>query len=105
MKEAVVRKLSFCFVLSPMHPRQRRACNRALMLGAAALLAIIVAIPDGLAAGDDHAPGTRVQSWAVGHTSLLAADIAEFDNQTVREVVHTSVEGSQVRVRIANTFG
>lgn len=100
-----MRKLSFRFGLSRMTPRQRQAGNRALMLGAAALLAVVVAVPDGIAAGDDHAPGTRVQSWAVGHTSLLAADIAGFDNQTVREVVHTSVGGSQVRVRIANTFG
>jgi lysophospholipase L1-like esterase len=75
------------------------------MLCAAAMLSLVVGVPDSTAAPNDHVPGTRVQSWAVGHTSLLPADIAGFNNQTVREVVHTSVGGSQVRVRIANTFG
>ena len=28
-----------------------------------------------------------------------------FDNQTIRHVVHTSVGGRRVRVRISNTFG
>ena len=75
------------------------------MLCAAAMLSLVIGVPDSTAAPNDHVPGTRVQSWAVGHTSLLPADIAEFNNQTVREVVHTSVGGDQVRVRIANTFG
>jgi lysophospholipase L1-like esterase len=46
-----------------------------------------------------------VQSWAVGHITPLPANTAEFNNQTLRAIVRTSVSGDQVRVRIANTFG
>ena len=56
-------------------------------------------------ADDDHAPGDRVQSWAIGQTSHLPANTRQYSNQTIREIVHTSVGGSQVRVRISNTFG
>jgi lysophospholipase L1-like esterase len=56
-------------------------------------------------ADDDHAPGDRVQSWAIGQTSHLPASTRQYSNQTIREIVHTSVGGSQVRVRISNTFG
>ncbi|HEX3342038.1 MAG TPA: GDSL-type esterase/lipase family protein [Pseudolabrys sp.] len=35
----------------------------------------------------------------------LPASTAQYNNQTIREIVHTSVGGSQVRVRISNTFG
>ena len=46
-----------------------------------------------------------VASWAVGHIQPLAANVVQYTNQTVREVVRTSVGGRTVRVRIANTFG
>jgi len=70
-----------------------------------ALVGLLAAVPASGAASDDNAPGTRVQSWAVGNVTLLPAVTSHFVNQTLREVVHTSVGGDQVRVRIANTFG
>jgi lysophospholipase L1-like esterase len=51
----------------------------------------------------DDAP--FVASWAVGHIQPLAANVVTYNNQTVREIVRTSVGGHSVRVRIANTFG
>jgi hypothetical protein len=48
---------------------------------------------------------TRVQSWAVGHVTLAPDNTTHHNNQTLREIVRTSVGGDQVRVRIANTFG
>ncbi len=87
--------------------RQRRALTRELLLcAAAAMIGLLAAAPHGWAApkeGDEHE--TRVQSWAVGHVSLLPANTVQYNNQTLREIVHTSVGGDQVRVRIANTFG
>src|SRR5216683_2383767 len=70
------------------------------------MIGLLAAAPHGWAApkeGDEHE--TRVQSWAVGHVTLPPANTAQYNNQTLREIVHTSVGGDQVRVRIANTFG
>jgi lysophospholipase L1-like esterase len=68
-------------------------------------LAIVLAI--GWASGTALA-GHKTQfiaSWAVGHINPIAADIVQYDDQTLREVVRISAGGERVRVRIANTFG
>src|SRR5215471_4997631 len=84
-------------------PGWRSAINRRMLFCAAATIVLLAAVP--YAAADDNEPGDRVQSWAVGHTTHLPAMTAQYSNQTIREIVHTSVGGRQVRVRIANTFG
>jgi lysophospholipase L1-like esterase len=45
-----------------------------------------------------HAP-------SAGFGEEFPSQFFEFDNQTVRQIVRTSIGGDQVRVRIANTFG
>ena len=47
------------------------------------------------------------QHWvATWSTSNVASDRpATFSNQTIRNIVHTSVGGSAVRLRLSNTFG
>ena len=83
---------------------QRPAFSRRLLLCAAATMIVIFAgVPDSYA--DDNDRGNSVQSWAVGHITHLPASTAQYNNQTIREIVHTSIGGNQVRVRIANTFG
>jgi hypothetical protein len=83
---------------------QGPAFSRRLLLCAAATMIVILAgAPDSYA--DDNDRGDGVQSWAVGHTTHLPAMTAQYNNQTIREIVHTSVGGNQVRVRISNTFG
>ncbi|HEY3504408.1 MAG TPA: SGNH/GDSL hydrolase family protein [Actinocatenispora sp.] len=80
---------------------------------AAAALAVALAIP--LAAhavsgqGDSHAVPTAdhgnpgwVATWAA---SPLSGGTTAFSDQTVRNIVYTSVSGSDVRVRLTNTFG
>ena len=67
----------------------------------AAVLALASAHP--AQASDEN--GARVQSWAVGHIAPLPEIAAQYNNQTLRAIVHTSIGGDQVRVRIANTFG
>ena len=50
--------------------------------------------------------GTRwVATWATGPAGRTPDAIPQFDNQTVRYIVHTSVGGDRVRVRLSNTFG
>ena len=96
------------FFLSEAHAMpatsQRPAFNRRLLLGAAAtMIGILVGVSAGYA--DDNERGNSIQSWAVGHITHLPASTAQYNNQTIREIVHTSIGGNQVRVRIANTFG
>ena len=67
------------------------------------MIGIFAGVPDSYA--DDNDRGNSIQSWAVGHITHLPASTAQYNNQTIREIVHTSVGGNQVRVRIANTFG
>jgi lysophospholipase L1-like esterase len=53
-----------------------------------------------LAFGED---GRWVTTWT---TSNAASDRpATFSNQTIRQIVHTTIGGSAVRLRISNTFG
>ena len=87
-------------------PRQRPVLSRGLLLCAAtAMFGLLAGARDTAAESDSDKHGTRVQSWAVGHITPLPASTAEYNNQTLRAIVRTSVGGDQVRVRIANTFG
>lgn len=88
----------------PARWTQRPAFNRRLLLYAAAtMIGILVGVPDSYA--DDNERGNGIQSWAVGHTTHLPAMTLQYNNQTIREIIHTSIGGNQIRVRIANTFG
>ncbi len=94
-----------------IRPKQRAGLNRTLLLCAAAtMIGFFAGVPYAVSGDDrDHGDrgerGDRVQSWAIGQMTHLPASTAQYNNQTIREIVHTSVGGSQVRVRISNTFG
>jgi lysophospholipase L1-like esterase len=55
------------------------------------------------------APGAThwVATWGASPQGPLAANLSlrGFDNQTLRQIVYTSVGGSQARIRLSNTFG
>jgi lysophospholipase L1-like esterase len=55
-----------------------------------------------LAPGDDH-----TQHWVTTWTTANAASDQPvvFSNQSIREIVHTTIGGSTVRIRLSNTFG
>jgi lysophospholipase L1-like esterase len=52
-------------------------------------------------------PGGFVGTWAASPMLDSGSSLANngLNNQTVRDIVHTSVAGSQVRVRLTNVFG
>jgi lysophospholipase L1-like esterase len=86
--------------------RPRRALARELLAGTvAAMTGLVASATPGWAKQDRDKHATRVQSWAVGHATLPPGSTPQYSNQTLREIVRTSVGGGQVRVRIANTFG
>lgn len=83
-----------------------------MLRAGAALVAALVAVPlvgQASQPARTKAPSPWVGSWA---TALTAAEPGEtarsrqgFDDQTVRMVVHLSLGGSQVRVRLSNVEG
>jgi lysophospholipase L1-like esterase len=91
------------------------ATRRRMLLGLAAL-ACALAVP-GLAIGHDndrnddrndgrwHWVGTWTASPQPPELPFVAPVPAQFDNQTVRQIVHTSLGGKFVRVRLSNEFG
>jgi lysophospholipase L1-like esterase len=58
-------------------------------------------------AGAKEADGTWVATWGTSPVAPLPANTTNtgFTNQTVRLIVHTSLGGNEVRVRLSNAFG
>jgi lysophospholipase L1-like esterase len=46
-----------------------------------------------------------IGTWGTAAQAAIPGNVQIFQNQTLRLIVHTSVAGSKVRVRISNTFG
>ena len=89
--------------MSIIHGMSRRTAAVAASLGGAAVLvtaAIIVSMGAGAAAAPSS-PGW-VATWTA---SPLGGGTTQFSDQTVRNIIYTSVSGSEVRVRLSNTFG
>src|ERR1700719_4232389 len=55
-----------------------------------------------LASGDDG-PQHWVPTWTTANAASNQPTV--FSNQTIREIVHTTIGGSAVRIRLSNTFG
>ncbi|MGD0560943.1 MAG: SGNH/GDSL hydrolase family protein [Streptosporangiaceae bacterium] len=54
----------------------------------------------------EHNPGW-VGTWEAAQTVAATSGLSDtgFDDQTVRNIVHTSVGGSEIKIRISNVFG
>ena len=70
------------------------------------VLALCLAAWSGFA-GPKEAGDTWVATWGASPVAPLPANTTNtgFTNQTVRLIVHTSLGGSEVRVRLSNAFG
>ena len=81
---------------------RRRTALAGSLVGAVILVtaAIIVSTGAGAAAAPSR-PGW-VATWTA---SPLGGGSTQFSDQTVRNIIYTSVSGSEVRVRLSNTFG
>src|SRR5579859_1856806 len=75
------------------------------------LLGALVAAAPPAATGSAAAPAARGErwegSWAASamSSSPLVSTVQALDNQTVRDIIHTSVGGSALRLRLSNAFG
>ncbi|MGW1224271.1 SGNH/GDSL hydrolase family protein [Streptomyces sp. NPDC002530] len=95
-------------------PRARRAGARIVALVAGALLLATVqpaaAAPrphpaQTAAAGRGAATDPWTGTWATTPTGRPASDTTVFEDQTIRQVVHLSLGGGRVRLRLSNEFG
>ncbi len=78
--------------------------SRAKAVATATLLVVATAALTPAITARDRADGSQwVGTWSA---SPEAADAPiHFNAQTIRQVVHTSLGGDRVRVRLSNTFG
>ncbi|MHB1857372.1 MAG: SGNH/GDSL hydrolase family protein [Acidobacteriaceae bacterium] len=85
--------------------RDRSAlCRRAAVASVLALATLAWTVPAGYAAnGAPRSPW--VATWGAGMVSMAQGSARDITGQTLREIVHTSVGGSQVRVWLSNRFG
>jgi lysophospholipase L1-like esterase len=72
------------------------------LLGAAALTPTASATP---ASTTPVASANWTGTWATAPTAVPKTDTTTFQNQTIRQIVHTSIAGNALRIRLSNEFG
>ena len=78
--------------------------GRAKAVATATLLVLAAAAVTPAVTATDHPDGSRwVGTWSASPEAANAP--IHFNAQTIRQVVHTSLGGDRVRVRLSNTFG
>lgn len=92
-----------------VRPRSGAALALAIVavLGLTAVRAVAAPAASGTgSAASEHNPGW-VGSWESAQTVAGPSGLSDtgFDDQTVRNIVHTSAGGSEVKIRISNVFG
>lgn len=103
---AVAGLLSGSLLVGPAGPAEARAQTGA-QTGEQAQPAdrTAAAERDGVRAGGRPGAGAWVGTWSTTPTAVPASDTTAFEDQTLRQVVRTSVGGDAVRVRLTNEFG
>lgn len=83
------------------------AIGRCMKMLSAALLVAGLLLP--AVRADDELRARWVGTWTASPQApeppLIAANPAQFSNQTIRQIVHTSIGGQALRVRLSNEFG
>jgi lysophospholipase L1-like esterase len=84
---------------------------RRLLVGGAVLVTAVAGVTTAAPAAEQHAEQRAEQQAQQGWVGTWAAapgagvSPGGYPNYSIRNVVHTSIGGSQVRVRLSNTFG
>jgi len=78
------------------------------------ILAFATALPSATAT-ENKATQDWIATWITANqdhsntqmavVSNASHDLTEFNNQTIREIIHTTIGGSAIRIRLDNTFG
>lgn len=87
-------------------PRRRVQRGCLLSLLAFSVTALGPTNPSGASAAVVNRDGHLwIGTWATAAQPALPASAPTFHNQTLRLIVHTSVAGEKVRIKLSNTFG
>ena len=72
-----------------------------------AVLALSISLSGVELSAQEHGDSRWVSTWATSPSTVAnsAADPAAVENQTLRLIVHSSVGGSSLRLRLSNTHG
>ncbi len=87
--------------------KTRAVCAAALLLAAEVAPAIPASRVPGpvLCADADRDAKQWIGTWATAAQPFLPKSLQTFQNQTLRLIVHTSIGGTKVRIKISNTYG
>jgi len=77
----------------------------AAVFGGIALALGVVALVPASASSSSSASASSATKWVASWAASPMSGTTGFSNQTVRNIVYTSVGGSSLRVRLSNTFG
>ncbi|MCZ4512151.1 SGNH/GDSL hydrolase family protein [Streptomyces sp. ActVer] len=80
---------------------RQRLC--ALLTGALLLGAALT--PSVSASAQAPAPTAWTGTWGTAPTTIPKTDTTTFHDQTIRQIVHTSIAGTALRIRLSNEFG
>ena len=92
------------------HRKTKRTTTLAVSLGGVGVLvAALITVSTGMgASADPSAAGPSAQSdrgWVATWTASPVVGSTEFNDQTVRNIIYTSVGGDRLRLRLSNKFG
>lgn len=90
----------------PRRAPHHHPSRRPRALAAALLTALLVLLTTPPASAAPATAGARwTGTWATGVSAVPASANTVFEDQTVRQIVHTSIAGNSVRVRLTNEYG
>jgi len=73
---------------------------------AAVLLFLVFAVPSEVAGAGAQENGARwIGTWAAAPQPFMPGRLETFRNQTLRLILHTSIGGTRLRIRLSNTYG
>jgi lysophospholipase L1-like esterase len=81
------------------------AIREQLVRCAALVAALAIGGTGAPAVAGERDAGRWTATWATGPAGPSPGATPTFNNQTLRQIVHTSVGGMRVRVKLSNTFG
>ena len=80
---------------------------RSLMQVAVALTAVVGSFTAAMATEEDNGSRRWLATWGASpmQPGTAFSPSRSFENQTIRQIVHTSIGGAYVRVRLSNQYG
>src|ERR1700683_1546880 len=89
------------------NPKEWIVCAIILILAANAAPAILGSTVSGIPSGSDLDRKAKqwIGTWATAAQPFIPESLQAYRNQSLRLIVHTSVGGKRVRIKISNTYG